>query len=314
MLRPGVALERTREVGRILESAGTLLSSPAPETPWNRGARRRAPRRVARALSRDVIAGIEDMLGGDWGRVADDRRRRARTATCATADARRSASRCSPYVPGEEHGHGASCCRPRRSTRRRVWWRCRSTRCRRAPVTPRSAAAASIRSRRHAAPVSEQLAHIAPSAGTAAIAPRIALPGGEYRRARREAPRDADARASVRDESHCPFAMLPWHVGLRDRRMHLGRSRPDGRRDRRRGARPVGRRRGACPCTTPTSTPPPRGRACRRSKDRTRADRVSGRRDVSGARFPRRASRAPRRRADVAPAVPSSGTMRAGTS
>lgn len=107
MLRPGVALERTREVGRILESAGTLLSSPAPETPWN--AELGAERRVAwLALSRDVIAGIEDMLGGDWedawltivadalGRYLRDRGRSTIGLTLLA------------YVPGEEHGHGAA--------------------------------------------------------------------------------------------------------------------------------------------------------------------------------------------------------------
>lgn len=65
LLRPGVALARTREVGRILESAGTLLSSPAPETPWN--GTLGPERRVAwLALSRDVLRGIEDVLGGTW--------------------------------------------------------------------------------------------------------------------------------------------------------------------------------------------------------------------------------------------------------
>lgn len=107
MLRPGVALERTREVGRILESAGTLLSSPAPETPWN--AELGAERRVAwLALSRDVLTGIEEMLGGDWedawltivadalGRYLRDRGRSTVGLTLLA------------YVPGAEHGHGAS--------------------------------------------------------------------------------------------------------------------------------------------------------------------------------------------------------------
>lgn len=107
MLRPGVALERTREVGRILESAGTLLSSPAPETPWN--AELGAERRVAwLALSRDVIAGIEDMLGGDWEDawltiVADALGRYLRDGGRSTIGLTLLA-----YVPGEEHGHGAS--------------------------------------------------------------------------------------------------------------------------------------------------------------------------------------------------------------
>jgi hypothetical protein len=107
LLRPGVAIERTREVGRILESAGTLLSSPAPETPWNAELGR--ARRVAwLALSRDVLGGIEDMLGGDWedawltivadalGRYLRDR---GRTTIGLTLLA---------YVPGEDHGYGAA--------------------------------------------------------------------------------------------------------------------------------------------------------------------------------------------------------------
>jgi hypothetical protein len=65
MLRPGVALARTREVGRILESAGTVLSSPAPETPWN-GALGPERRVAWHALSRDVLRGIEEVLGGTW--------------------------------------------------------------------------------------------------------------------------------------------------------------------------------------------------------------------------------------------------------
>lgn len=107
ILRPGVALERTREVGRILESAGTLLSSPAPETPWN--AELGAERRVAwLALSRDVIAGIEEMLGGDWEDawltiVADALGRYLRACGRPTIGLTLLA-----YVPGEEHGHGAA--------------------------------------------------------------------------------------------------------------------------------------------------------------------------------------------------------------
>jgi diacylglycerol O-acyltransferase len=65
MLRPGVALSRTREIGRILESAGTLLSSPAPETPWN-GALGPERRVAWLALSRDVLRGVEEMFGGSW--------------------------------------------------------------------------------------------------------------------------------------------------------------------------------------------------------------------------------------------------------
>lgn len=107
MLRPGVALERTREVGRILESAGTLLSSPAPETPWN--AELGGERRVAwLALSRDVLAGIEDMLGGDWEDawltiVADALGRHLRDRGRSTIGLTLLA-----YVPGEEHGYGAA--------------------------------------------------------------------------------------------------------------------------------------------------------------------------------------------------------------
>ena len=107
MIRPGVALARTREVGRILESAGTLLSSPAPETPWN-GALG-SERRVAwLALSRDVLRGIEDAFGGGWEDawltiVADalgrNLRGRGRATTGLTLLA---------YVPGEEHGQGAA--------------------------------------------------------------------------------------------------------------------------------------------------------------------------------------------------------------
>lgn len=107
MIRPGVALARTREVGRILESAGTLLSSPAPETPWN-GALG-SERRVAwLALSRDVLRGIEDAFGGSWEDawltiVADalgrNLRGRGRATTGLTLLA---------YVPGEEHGQGAA--------------------------------------------------------------------------------------------------------------------------------------------------------------------------------------------------------------
>ncbi|MBM4246398.1 MAG: hypothetical protein FJ148_21825 [Deltaproteobacteria bacterium] len=107
ILRPGVALERTRDVGRILESAGTLLSSPAPETPWNAELGRE--RRVAwLALSRDVVAGIEEMLGGDWedawltivadalGRYLRDRGRSTIGLTLLA------------FVPGEDHGYGAA--------------------------------------------------------------------------------------------------------------------------------------------------------------------------------------------------------------
>jgi hypothetical protein len=65
LMRPGIALARTREVGRILESAGTLLSSPAPETPWN--APLGSERDVAwLALPRDVLRGIEEVFGGTW--------------------------------------------------------------------------------------------------------------------------------------------------------------------------------------------------------------------------------------------------------
>jgi hypothetical protein len=107
LLRPGVALERTREIGRILESAGTLLSSPAPETPWNAGLGRE--RAVAwLALSRDVLAGIEEMLGGDWEDawltiVADALGRYLRDLGRSTIGLTLLA-----YVPGEEHGHGAA--------------------------------------------------------------------------------------------------------------------------------------------------------------------------------------------------------------
>lgn len=107
LLRPGVALERTREIGRILESAGTLLSSPAPETPWNAALGRE--RSVAwLALSRDVLAGIEEMLGGDWEDawltiVADAFGRYLRDLGRSTIGLTLLA-----YVPGEEHGHGAA--------------------------------------------------------------------------------------------------------------------------------------------------------------------------------------------------------------
>jgi len=107
ILRPGVALARTREVGRILESAGTLLSSPAPETPWN--GTLGGERRVAwLALSRDVLRGIEDAFGGGWedawltivsDALGRSLRRRGRATTGLTLLA---------YVPGEEHGHGAA--------------------------------------------------------------------------------------------------------------------------------------------------------------------------------------------------------------
>ena len=107
LLRPGVALERTREVGRILESAGTLLSSPAPETPWNAELGRE--RRVAwLALSRAVLLGIEDMLGGDWEDawltiVADALGRYLRECGRTTVGLTLLA-----YVPGEDHGYGAA--------------------------------------------------------------------------------------------------------------------------------------------------------------------------------------------------------------
>jgi len=107
ILQPGAALARTREVGRILEAAGTLLSSPAPETPWNGVLG--SERRVAwLALSRDVLRGVEDAFGGGWEDawltiVADalgrNLRRRGRATTGLTLLA---------YVPGEEHGHGAA--------------------------------------------------------------------------------------------------------------------------------------------------------------------------------------------------------------
>jgi hypothetical protein len=64
-LRPGVALARTLELGRVLESAGTLLSSPAPETPWNRTLG--AARTVAwLALPRDALRGAEDDAEHGW--------------------------------------------------------------------------------------------------------------------------------------------------------------------------------------------------------------------------------------------------------
>jgi diacylglycerol O-acyltransferase len=107
MLRPGVALARTREVGRILESAGTLLSSPAPETPWNAELGR--DRRVAwLALSRDVVGGIADVLGGDWEDawltiVADALGRYLRGRGRSTIGLTLLA-----YVPGADHGYGAN--------------------------------------------------------------------------------------------------------------------------------------------------------------------------------------------------------------
>lgn len=107
ILRPGVALARTREVGRILEAAGTLLSSPAPETPWN--GTLGSERRVAwLALSRDVLRGVADAFGGGWedawlAIVADalgrNLRHRGRATTGLTLLA---------YVPGDDHGHGAA--------------------------------------------------------------------------------------------------------------------------------------------------------------------------------------------------------------
>src|SRR5690606_5500751 len=107
LLRPGVALARTRDVGRILESAGTLLSSPAPETPWN------APLGTERTVawlapSRDVLRGIADALGGDlhdvWLTIVADAlgrylRARGRSTIALTLLG---------YVPGEEHGYGSA--------------------------------------------------------------------------------------------------------------------------------------------------------------------------------------------------------------
>jgi WS/DGAT/MGAT family acyltransferase len=65
LFRPGVALARTREMGRMLESAGTLLSSPAPETPWN--GTLGSERAVAwLSLSLDALRGIAEGFAGDW--------------------------------------------------------------------------------------------------------------------------------------------------------------------------------------------------------------------------------------------------------
>lgn len=65
LLRPGVALARTRSVGHFLESAGTLLSSPAPETPWN-GTLGSERALVWQRLSLDVLRGVADAFGGTW--------------------------------------------------------------------------------------------------------------------------------------------------------------------------------------------------------------------------------------------------------
>ncbi|MEW6268587.1 MAG: wax ester/triacylglycerol synthase domain-containing protein [Thermodesulfobacteriota bacterium] len=65
LLRPSVALARTVEVGRVLESTGTLVSSPAPETPWN-GALGNERAVGSLSLPLDGLRGIAEGFGGTW--------------------------------------------------------------------------------------------------------------------------------------------------------------------------------------------------------------------------------------------------------
>ncbi|HEY8516839.1 MAG TPA: wax ester/triacylglycerol synthase domain-containing protein [Candidatus Binatia bacterium] len=65
LMRPGAALARTREVGRMLESAGTLVSSPAPETPWN-GTLGNQRAVCWLSLPLDGLHAIARRFGGTW--------------------------------------------------------------------------------------------------------------------------------------------------------------------------------------------------------------------------------------------------------
>jgi len=215
MLRPGVALARTREVGRILESAGTLLSSPAPETPWN-GALG-AERRVAwLALPRDVLRGIQDLFGGSWEDawltiVADGLgrhlRRRGRSTVGLTLLA---------YVPGEEHGYGAAVLSSAavHATARLIGL----------AVDEMSPAA------RHAAVLKSRLDPLAAARGSgleqlARVSQRLPAPLQTmlgslcYQAANTvlvddRAPREPLLLAGRTAQSIVPLAALPWHVGL----------------------------------------------------------------------------------------------------
>lgn len=215
ILRPGVALARTREVGRILESAGTLLSSPAPETPWN--GTLGGERRVAwLALSRDVLRGVEEAFGGSWedawltivgDALGRSLRRRGRATLGLTLLA---------YVPGEEHGHGAAVLSSAaaQGTARLVGLpvdemspAARHAAVTRARTEPLAAARGSgleqlaRMSHRLPAPLQSLLGSLCYQAANTVLVDESA-PGAALRLAGRE------ARAIV------PLPALPWHVGL----------------------------------------------------------------------------------------------------
>lgn len=215
ILRPGVALARTREVGRILESAGTLLSSPAPETPWN-GALG-AERSVAwLALSRDVLQGIEDLFGGSWQDswltiVADGLGRYLRGRGRATVGLTLLA-----YLPGEEHGDDAVVpSSPELHTTARLVG---------LPVEempPATRHAAVMKSRRDPLAAArgaglEQLARVSQRLP----APLKSLLGSLCYQAANSVvvdervPRAALALEGRTAESIVPLAALPWHVGV----------------------------------------------------------------------------------------------------
>jgi WS/DGAT/MGAT family acyltransferase len=61
MLEPGAAMRQARDLGRWLESTSLIVSTPAPETPFN-GSLGAARRLGFVRLARDVLAGIEETL------------------------------------------------------------------------------------------------------------------------------------------------------------------------------------------------------------------------------------------------------------
>ena len=221
MLRPGVALTRTREVGRILESAGTLLSSPAPETPWNGTL---GPERTVAwlALSRDVLRGIEEVFGGDWQDawmtiVADALgrylRSRGRSTTGLTLLA---------YAPGEAPASPSSAAHTRDSRGGRM--SDDAPRLLGLPVDEMSPAA------RHAAVLKHRLDPLAVARGSgleqlARVSQQLPAPLQSllgslcYQAANtvlvaERAPREPLVLAEHRATAVVPLAALPWHVGL----------------------------------------------------------------------------------------------------